>query len=89
MNDLQLVNCVMLLSQSQTYSIDGTLYQYMHHTDSIQHRQYLFRPLPRQRKTADIQLNTSKVLLMVYEVPRLYRQHHATMTTEAIQQSLF
>ncbi|QIR41920.1 hypothetical protein HCG51_35175 (plasmid) [Tolypothrix sp. PCC 7910] len=89
MNDLQLVGCVTLLTQSKTYSIDGVLYRYLYSSDSIKHTQYLFRPLPAQRKTADLQLNRDKVVLRVYEIPLLYRQHRATMTTTAIQQALF
>ncbi len=89
MNDLQLVHCVTLLTMSKTYSIDGVLYRYLYSSDSIKHTQYLFRPLPAQRKTADLKLNRDKVLRKVYEVPSLYRQHRATMTDVAIQQSLF
>ncbi|TBR56562.1 hypothetical protein B4U84_29275 [Westiellopsis prolifica IICB1] len=89
MDDLQLVHCVTLLTQSKTYSIDGTLYRYLYSTGSIRHTQYLFTPLPGQRKKADLQLNRNKVLCRVYEVPSLYRQHFCTMTDEAIQQSLF
>jgi hypothetical protein len=89
MNELQLVHCVTLLTQSQTYSIDGTLYRYLYKSDSIKRTQYLFRPLPKQRKTADLQLNRDKVLRKVYEVPSLYNQHRATMTDIAIQHSLF
>ncbi|MBR8840291.1 MAG: hypothetical protein DSM106950_41450 [Stigonema ocellatum SAG 48.90 = DSM 106950] len=89
MNELQLVNCVTLLTQSKTYSIEGILYRYVNHSDSINHTQYLFRPLPQQRKSADLKLNRSKVLRKVYEVPELYGQRHAVMTTETIQQSLF
>ena len=89
MNDLQLINCTTLLTQSKTYSIDGTLYRYLSSTDSIKHKQYLFRPLPAQKKTADLKLNRDKVLRFVYEVPSLYGQHNVTVTTEVIQQSLF
>jgi hypothetical protein len=89
MNELQLVHCVTLLTQSKTFSINGTLYRYLYKSDSIKHTQYLFRPLPRQRKTADLKLNRDKVLRKVYEVPSLYNQHRATMTDIAIQHSLF
>ncbi|BAY95967.1 hypothetical protein IQ278_18395 [Tolypothrix sp. LEGE 11397] len=89
MIDLQLVGCVTLLTQSKTYSIDGILYRYLYSNGTIKHTQYMFRPLPRQRKTADLQLNRDKVLRKVYEIPLLYNQHHATQTATAIQQSLF
>ncbi|MBW4635401.1 MAG: hypothetical protein KME30_26960 [Iphinoe sp. HA4291-MV1] len=89
LNELELIGCVTLLTQSKTYSIDGVLYRYLYSSSSIKYTQYLFRPLPAQRKTADLQLNKSKVLRKVYEVPSLYGQHRATMTSTAIQQSLF
>ncbi|MCP6758361.1 MAG: hypothetical protein NHB32_06170 [Fischerella sp. CENA71] len=89
MSDLQLVHCVTLLTQSKTYSIDGVLYRYLYSSGSIKHTQYLFRPLPAQRRKADLQLNRDKVLRKVYEVPSLYNQHFCTMTDTAIQQSLF
>lgn len=86
---LQLVNCVTLLTQSHTYSINGTLYRYRYEDGSINHRGYWFTPLPLQRKTADIRLTRDKVLRKCYEVPSLYRQHNAVVTPQAIQQSLF
>ncbi|RCJ42495.1 hypothetical protein A6770_34620 [Nostoc minutum NIES-26] len=89
MTDLQLVRCVTLLTQSKTYSIDGILYRYLYSNGTVKHTQYMFRPLPRQRKSADLQLNRDKVLRLVYEVPSLYNQHQATQTATAIQQSLF
>ena len=89
MNDLQLISCVTLLTQSETYQIDGTLYRFLYSEGTIKHTQYLFRPLPGQRKTADLRLNRDKVLRKVYEVPTLYRQHHAVITDRTIQQSLF
>ncbi len=89
MNDLQLIGCTTLLTQSKTYQIDGTLYRYLYSEGSIKHTQYLFRPLPHQRKTADLKLNRDKVLRRVYEIPALYRQHHAIVTDTMIQQSLF
>jgi hypothetical protein len=89
MIDKELVGCVTLLTQSKTYWIDGTLYRYLTSSDSIKHTQYYFRPLPRQSKTADLKLNRDKVLRKVYEIPSLYNQHGATMTTTAIQLEFF
>ena len=89
MNDLHLISCITLLTQANTYQIDGTLYQYLYSEGSIKHPQYWFRPLPAQRKIADLRLNRDKALRKVYEVPALYRQHHAIVTDTAIQQSLF
>lgn len=71
MNDLQLVHCVTLLTQSNTYSIDGVLYRYLYSNGSIRHTQYLFTPLPAQRKKADLKLNKEKVLREVYECDSL------------------
>jgi hypothetical protein len=87
--ELTLVHCPTLLTQSKTYQIDGMLYRYLYSSDSISHTQYIFRPLPRQKKRADLQLNRDKLLRKVYELPGLYRQHQATMTDRATQQSLF
>lgn len=89
MNDLNLIDCVTLLTQAKTYQIDGTLYRFLHRSDSITHPQFWFRPLPRQRKTADLKLNRDKVLRKVYEIPALYRQHQAVVENGIIQQSLF
>lgn len=89
MNQLQLISCVTLLTQSKTFSIDGLLYRYSHKSDSINHTRYYFEPLPQQRKTATLKLNKEKVLLRCYEVPNLYRQHHATVQGEVVQMSLF
>jgi hypothetical protein len=89
MAELALVSCPTLLTQSKTYQIDETLYRYLYSTDSIKHTQYIFRPLPNQKKRADLRLNKDKLLRKVYEVPGLYRQHRATVTNGAIQQSLF
>jgi hypothetical protein len=88
-NDRKLISCVTLLTQGKVFQIDGTLYRYLYAFGSIKHTQYLFRPLPAQRKTADLRLNRDKVLRKVYEVPGLYRQHHAVVSDGAIQQSLF
>ncbi|MBW4635778.1 MAG: hypothetical protein KME30_29035 [Iphinoe sp. HA4291-MV1] len=89
LDDLQLVQCVTLLTQNKVYSIDGTLYRYLYSNGSIKHPQYLFRPLPRQRKSADLQLNKNKVLRRVFEVPSLYGQHNAVVTDSIAQLSLF
>ena len=89
MIDKQLVGCVTLLSQSKTYFIDGTLYRYLTSSDSINHTQYYFRPLPRQSKSADLKLNRDKVLRRCYEVPSLYKQHTAEIAKNSIQLSLF
>lgn len=39
-----------LLSSSKVYQINGTLCRYLGDAGSIQHPQYLFLPLPNQRK---------------------------------------
>lgn len=89
MQQLELISCVTLLTQSKTFSIDGTLYRYSHKTESVLYAQYYFEPLPQQRKTAALKLSKDKVLRRCYEVPSLYRQHNATIQGEVIQQSLF
>jgi hypothetical protein len=89
MTNLELISCVTLLTQKKTYQIDGMLYRYLYSEGSIKHTQYLFRPLPMQRKKGDLKLNRDKVLRSVYEVPSLYDQHRATQTDTAVQMSLF
>lgn len=89
MQRLELLSCVTLLTQSKTFSIGGVLYFYSHKTESVLYAQYFFKPLPQQRKTATLKLSRDKVLRHCYEVPSLYRQHHAQITDLGIQQALF
>jgi hypothetical protein len=89
MQQLDLIGCVTLLTQSKTFSIDGTLYRYSHKSDSIKSPHYFFEPLSHQKKTATLKANKDKVLRHCYEVPSLYCQHQAQITDKAIQQALF
>jgi hypothetical protein len=89
MQQLELISCVTLLTQSKTFSIDGTLYRYSHKSDSIKSPQYFFEPLPQQKKTATLKLSKDKVLRRCYEIPGLRNQHHAQIVAAGIQQSLF
>lgn len=89
MQQLELISCVTLLTQSKTFSIGGVLYRYSHKTESVLYAQYFFEPLPQQRKTATLKLSRDRVLLRCYEVPSLRNQHHAKISGDSIQQSLF
>ena len=57
-----------LLSSSKVYQIDGTLSRYLGDEDSIKHPQYLFVPLPNQKKKASFRLNRNKLMTRCYEV---------------------
>nr|ADO19120.1 hypothetical protein Nfla_4904 [Nostoc flagelliforme str. Sunitezuoqi] len=57
-----------LLSSSKVYQINGTLSRYLGDEGSIQHPQYLFVPLPNQRKKASFRLNRNKLMTRCYEV---------------------
>lgn len=89
LDDLVPVYDTTLLTQSKTFWIDNTLYRYSHRLDSVKHPQYLFEPLPGQKKTATLKLNRNGVVRRVQEVPSLRKQHNALIRNGAIQQSLF
>jgi len=89
MLQLDLISCVTLLNQSDTYCIQGIIYRYSHRSDSVKSPQFIFNPLPKQRKTATLKLNRDKVVSLVYVVPSLRNKHSAHITSGAIQQSLF
>ncbi|WP_416212829.1 hypothetical protein [Nostoc sp. LEGE 12450] len=57
-----------LLSSSKVYQINGTHCRYLGDEGTIQHPQYLFLPLPNQRKKASFRLNRSKLMTRCYEV---------------------
>lgn len=80
------------LTQSKVYIINGVLYRYLHKTDSTRNTKYIFRPLPRQNKKADLQLNSTKVYMIVFEVLSLYGQTDSECisdNTEVNQMKLF
>ena len=57
-----------LLSSSKIYQINGTHCRYLGDAGTIQHPQYLFLPLPNQRKKASFPLNRNKLMTRCYEV---------------------
>ncbi|MDZ7950572.1 hypothetical protein [Nostoc sp. DedQUE09] len=63
-----------LLSSSKVYQINGTLSRYLGDEGSIQHPQYLFVPLPNQRKKASFRLNRNKLMTRCYEVEGMVYQ---------------
>ena len=89
MQELKAVRDCTLLNQSSVYSIEGVLFKFRHQSDSISHPQFTFEPLAGQRKTAPLKLNQDKVRRKVFEVPSLYRQIEASVTSQAIQLTLF
>ncbi|MBG1262260.1 hypothetical protein [Nostoc commune] len=57
-----------LLSSSKVYQINGTLSRYLGDEGSINHPQYLFVPLPNQKKKVSFRLNRNKLMTRCYEV---------------------
>ncbi|MHC0067674.1 hypothetical protein ACWATR_33075 [Nostoc sp. UIC 10890] len=57
-----------LLSSSKVYQINGTHCRYLGDAGTIQHPQYLFLPLPNQRKKVSFRLNRNKLMTRCYEV---------------------
>nr|WP_243147545.1 hypothetical protein [Scytonema sp. UIC 10036] len=78
-----------LLSRSKTYSIEGILYRYLYCTDKIKAPKYVFSPLAGQRRTADLELNRLKLYTRVYEVQGMSTNRNTTVTSDAVQMSLF
>ncbi|MCC5638738.1 hypothetical protein LC593_23465 [Nostoc sp. CHAB 5844] len=87
MNNLYLLQCSTLLSYKTTYQIKGVLYRFVIQDGSIQHPQYIFRPLPGQPKKADLKLNRQKLLSHCYVVPGMSAK--AEVVGEAVQMKLF
>ncbi|MHC5771365.1 MAG: hypothetical protein ACYTXI_38550 [Nostoc sp.] len=63
-----------LLSSSKVYQINGTHCRYLGDEGTIQHPQYLFLPLPNQRKKASFRLNRNKLMTRCYEVEGMVYQ---------------
>jgi hypothetical protein len=57
-----------LLSSSKVYQINGTHCRYLADAGTIQHPQYLFLPLPNQKKKVSFRLNRNKLMTRCYEV---------------------
>lgn len=88
MNNLHLIECSTLLSYRQTYQIKGVLYRFASKDGSIQHPQYIFRPLAGQKKKADLRLNHQKLLTQCYVVPGMSAKAELT-STKVVQMTLF
>jgi len=56
------------LSQSRVYLIDGTQYRYLRTEGGGKHIKYVFSPLPNQRKTSEVSLNSIKLTIRCQEV---------------------
>ncbi|MBD2451854.1 hypothetical protein H6G76_32990 [Nostoc sp. FACHB-152] len=56
------------LSQSKVYLIDGTQYRYVQTESSGKNSKYVFAPLPNQRKTSEIFLNSTKLGIKCQEI---------------------
>ncbi|WP_420819826.1 hypothetical protein [Nostoc sphaeroides] len=75
-----------LLSSSKVYQIDGTLSRYLGDEGTIQHPQYLFLPLPNQRKKVSFRLNRNKLMTRCYEVEGMvYKKPVAQDNSQQVQ----
>jgi hypothetical protein len=54
-----------LLSSSKVYQINGTLSRYLGDEGSIKHPQFVFLPLPNQKKKASFRLNRNKLMTRI------------------------
>jgi hypothetical protein len=88
MKSLLLLQCPTLLSSRTTYQIKGILYRYLYENGSIQHPQYIFRPLSGQKKKADLKLNRQKLLIQCYVVPDIPVKAEV-VSEEIVQMKLF
>ncbi|WP_222838823.1 hypothetical protein, partial [Nostoc cycadae] len=61
-----------MLHWQAVYEIQGTFYRYLGrelNTNYISHPQFKFRPLPGQRKRADLIIGHKRLTTSCYEVP--------------------
>ncbi len=63
-----------LLSSSKVYQINGTLSRSLGDEGTIKHPQYVFLPLPNQKKKASFRLNRNKLMTWCYEVEGMVYQ---------------
>lgn len=56
------------LSNSKVYVIEGTRYRYVRTDGSAKNIKYVFSPLPNQRKTSEISLNSTKLGIKCQEI---------------------
>ncbi|MHC5863452.1 hypothetical protein, partial [Nostoc sp.] len=87
MNNLTLVNDSTLLSRSKVYQIDRTLYRFITSTVDVRAPQYIFSPLPNQRKKARLQLNQANVKRRVYAVQGM-NTNASVVSTQYVQLAL-
>jgi hypothetical protein len=79
-----------LLSKRKVYEIGGTFYRFLWQVEGIQYikyPKYKFRPLPGQRKRADLIIGHKKLTSTCYEVPGA--TIHSYINEEYIQLSIF
>ena len=79
-----------LLSRSKVYEIQGIFFRFLYQEDNIryiQYPQYRFRPLPGQRKKADLVIGHKKLTSSCYEVVGV--KINSYIHQEYIQLSIF
>jgi hypothetical protein len=62
------------LSTSKVYLIDCTQFRYVRSEGSDKHIKYVFAPLPNQRKSSEISLNSTKLGIRCQEVEGIVYQ---------------
>jgi hypothetical protein len=62
------------LAQSKVYLIDSVRYRFIRQEGSEKHIKYVFSPLPNQRKTSEISLNQTKLIIRCQEIEGMVYQ---------------
>ena len=79
-----------LLTSTAVYLINGSQYRFLCRDAfaSVNSPQYIFEPLPGQRKKSTLTLNHKQLLSKVYEVPN-FKVSPVKTTQPSVQTSLF
>jgi len=88
---ISLVYDTTLLSRSALYRIDGYFYRFLGEDPyaSIRAPRYRFRPIPKQRRRADLTLGHRRLTASVYQVEGVRIGRHAAASGRHVQLSLF
>ena len=90
MQDLEPLREYTMLNQTDKYQIGNTLYRYLFSDPYARPDcpRFVFRPLPGQRKKADLTLNKHKIH-KVYLVPGYQARTPQTVVSQGVQLALF
>lgn len=80
-----------LLTTSAVYRIDAGFYRFILKDPyaSLNAPRYIFRPLPGQRRKADLVLNHKRLVSRVYRIDGMKANANITVKSDHIQLSLF